>query len=757
MQNVSQEYKDSMKSALRDRGYIRITFGGANSAAQNNAMISGGHTNISDISEVFNNGLDDYVCATFEHDFTKCDGSMYFPTYGLEKAFIGDAFIENNDYSFTISFNNIPVDIDTMVFNFGDNYPLDFTITDDLGNSYYFENTTGRILEINQIFSGVTELIFTIHAMKTSGTHFRLYSVRFDVGYEYQNDMVLDSELASSVSPIGESLPQMNFSVDLINKDHCFDPDNPRTILAQFNTATEVCVYYGYQLADHIEWLQAARLFVEKWASDRQKATIHACDILQVNNKIYSKGTVTQISLYNLAVDILTEMGITDYNVDAELAQITTTNPIPVVSCKEALQIVANAGCKKMFITRSGGIKIGDEIYSYNVTSNGTAPGTSNLNNILVNDTKNYYATLEKNFVEANGSTYFYSGSIKTGYVSNRMSDEYKLFNHTDGDIYLTERTLFGNIINLPYTLQVINATPTANPILTVTMEASVFLQGVFIKFGETKATRFLVRCVDDGTVVEEVYVENANREAEVNFANGFGNVVEIEFLETAESYNRVRVDYLQVVRKGNTYSFDDMDLLSYPDYQKFETIKKISVPYYSYQLTATLEKLLEEEIIVTDTDEEFEFVMKEASGNYTYSVSSGSYTIVRSGAYSVVVKFSSVGTKTFTINGYKYTSTEQTVEETINAEGKEITWKNPLVCSKAMAQTLLAWLKEYYTLEGTYSFQTRGNPEIDANDEAIQTKYTGDSMRVLITDVTLGFDGAFSGSVKTLKEENIL
>jgi hypothetical protein len=148
---------------------------------------------------------------------------------------------------------------------------------------------------------------------------------------------------------------------------------------------------------------------------------------------------------------------------------------------------------------------------------------------------------------------------------------------------------------------------------------------------------------------------------------------------------------------------------------------------------------------------------MKEASGNYTYSVSSGSYTIVRSGAYSVVVKFSSVGTKTFTINGYKYTSTEQTVEETINAEGKEITWKNPLVCSKAMAQTLLAWLKEYYTLEGTYSFQTRGNPEIDANDEAIQTKYTGDSMRVLITDVTLGFDGAFSGSVKTLKEENIL
>lgn len=757
MQNVSQEYKDSMKSALRDRGYIRIAFGGVNSAAQNNAVISGEQISRSDPSEVFNNGLDDYVCATLEHNFTRVDGSMYFPTFGLEKAFIGDAFIEDGtEYSFTISFNGIPVDIDTMVFNFGDNYPLDFTITDDLGNSYYIENTSGRILEINQSFAGVTELVFTIYTMKSSGTHFRLYSLRFDAGFEYQNDMVLDSELNSSVSPIGEKLPQMNFSVDLINKDHCFDPDNPRTVLAQFNTTTEVNVFYGYQLADHIEWLQSAKLFVEKWQSDRQKATIYACDILQVNNKTYTKGTTAQTSLYDLAVDILTEMGITDYNVDPELALITTTNPIPVISCKEALQIVANAGRKKMFITRSGGIKIGDEIYSYEVSSNGTAPGTSNLNGILVDDTKTYYATLEKNFVKANGSKYFYSGSITTGYVSNRMSDEYKLFNSKSGDIYLTERTLFGNVINLPYTLNAIT-TPAENPILTVTMEASVFLQGVFIKFGETYATRFLVRCLDQGTVVEEVYIENASTEAEVNFANGFGNVVEIEFLETVGSYNRVRVDYLQVLRRENIYNFEDIDLLSYPAFQKLETIKKISVLYYSYQLEATEEKLLEEEITVTDVNQEFEFIMKEASGNYTYSVSSGNYTIVRSGAYSVVAKFSTTGTITFTINGYKYTSTEQVAEEVLNAEGKEIVWKNPLINSKTMAEALVSWLKEYYMLEGIYSFQTRGNPEIDCNDEATQIKYTGDLMRVLITDVSLGFDGAFSGSVKTLKEENIL
>ena len=277
MQNVTQEYKDSMKSLFRDRGYIRVTFDGANMQAQNNGSISGDHISRSDSSEVFNNGLDNYVCATLENNFTRVDGSMYFPTSNLEKAFIGNMLIENgDDYVFTISFGGISVDIDTIVFNFGDNYPLNFTITDDSGNSYQFENTTGRIFEINQDFSGVTELNFTIHEMKSSGSRFRLYSIRFDKGFEYQNDMVSNSSLDSSISPIGENLPQMNFSVDLINKDHCFDPDNPRTILAQFSTSTEVKVYYGYQLSDHIEWLKAAKLFVERWESNQNIATIYA-------------------------------------------------------------------------------------------------------------------------------------------------------------------------------------------------------------------------------------------------------------------------------------------------------------------------------------------------------------------------------------------------------------------------------------------------------------------------------------------------
>ncbi len=39
MQNVSKEYRESMKSPLRERAYIMLSFGIVNQEAQNNATV----------------------------------------------------------------------------------------------------------------------------------------------------------------------------------------------------------------------------------------------------------------------------------------------------------------------------------------------------------------------------------------------------------------------------------------------------------------------------------------------------------------------------------------------------------------------------------------------------------------------------------------------------------------------------------------------------------------------------------------------
>ncbi len=686
MQHVSEEYKESMKSPLRNRGYMRVVFGGTSSQAQNNVTISGDQLSYSDPSKVFNNGNDDYVYATLEQDFIKLDGSKYFYGYPrLETGFISEDFV-GNGYQFTLSFD-YPVSFDTMVFNFGEDYPETFTITDNNGNTYGYVNDTGRIYEISQNYEGITELLITITQMKNQNTRFRLYSLRFSFGFEYQNDAILDSELDSSFSPICENLPQMNFSVKLINENHYFDPDNPKSILNQFDTSTEVNVYYGYQLTDHIEWLQAAKLFVENWDSNSESAMIYARDILQTKDKEYTGGNYGNITLYNLAVAIFTVMGIDDYEIDDDLKNITTVNAFTKISCREALQIIANAACKKLFIRRDGTIKIGDDQYTLNYSSNGIM-SYSNLNSITENNTKYEYATLEGNFVKANSADYFMptSSYLNVGYVSQQMSNRYRLFKRSM-DIGLTEDVLHNNIINLPYTLEE-SVADTDNPMITITISGSTSIRGIRIIFGDTYATKFVVRCLDNDVIQEQVCVSNNQKDLEVEFASGFGNKIEIEFVETVESYNRVRVKYLQVLKDRSSISFDEIDIMSYPQFTKFNTIQTMIVPYYTY------------------------------SGGQ---------------------------------------ATEHDVVETISGKGDVIKWENPLVTTQTMAQNLLAWLKDYYLLEGCYKFDTRGNPEIDVNDSATQIKYNGDYMEVLITDLTLGFNGAFSGSVRTLKKGEIV
>ena len=694
MQYVTPEYKESMRQPLRDRGYMRVTFGGVNDHAQSNAQIAGNQLSYSDPSRVFNNGNDDYVYATLEENFTRVgdlQSEMYFQTDNLlsykEKGFISDDLIPG-DYTFTISFGNAVVTFGTMIFNFGDNYPAAFTITDNNGNSYDFTNED-RICQIDQLFENVTDLTITITEMLNENSRFRLYSVRFDNGFEYQNDMILDSNLQSSISPICENLPQMDFHVKLVNENHYFDTDNPRSILNQFDTNTEVNVFYGYQLIDRIEWLQAAKLFVESWNSDRESATIYTNDILQAKDKDYTGANYYSYSLYNLATAILTEMGITDYSIDADLANISTKNALVNVTCKQALQIIANAGCKKLFIKRDGSIRIGDDIYSaYTFSSNGEWT-YSNLAGIGSNGSKDSYASLEGNFTKINNdSIYFQTDnpySYKNiGYVSAQMSNFYCRFQRS-GDPLMSEQVLFGNIVNLPYMLME-PETAQGNPILTITLSEKEFLGGVKIIFGETYATRFILRSFMDDEITEEVVIYNSGKEIDAEFDNGYGNKIEIEFVETAEPYNRIHVNYIEVLR-SNGFNFDEIDIMSYPVFTKFDTVQKIIVSYYSYT---------------------------QSSGEWK--------------------------------------TTEYTVSETLNDQGKVIEWKNPLVTSSTMAQNLLTWLKEYYQMDGYYEFDTRGNPEVDANDQAVQKKYNGEDMNVLITDISLGFNGAFSGSVKTLK-----
>ena len=127
MQKVSKAYKESMKSPLRNRGYIKATIGIINQDAQDNIRAPAEQnrfTYFSDSKKIFSGYEVEKIYATAEQDFSKVDGSMYFlPIENLKlEMYNNGAVSEVLLGSFYVNFNgNTGYDIKGLIIDFG--YP----------------------------------------------------------------------------------------------------------------------------------------------------------------------------------------------------------------------------------------------------------------------------------------------------------------------------------------------------------------------------------------------------------------------------------------------------------------------------------------------------------------------------------------------------------------------------------------------------------------------------------------------------------
>lgn len=758
MQNVSDAYKGSISLPLRNRGYMRVEFGIPNAASQTNAVIDGDMYWLSDPSKIFKHGTDNFVYASLEENFIKADGSKYIAPnnaqgYLYETSLISNGFPSDEDYVFSVIFGQ-PVSLSIISFNFGMNYPVDFDITDDDDNTFEVRNNDQSILTIENTFTDITELTFRIINMVYPDDRFRLYSMTFGLGLLYENDSIIESDQGYTLSPINETLPTMDFSVTLVNEDHFFDVDNPKSVLNLFDTSTKVTVSYGYQVDENtIEWIPGGELYCYTWSTDDKTAMISARDILQNFDTEYIFGSVANTSLYDLAVKVFQTMGISNYVIDPELDLIYTQNPMPRVSCKEALQIISNMANKKLLLTRSGGIKIGD-VVTTTLTSNKDYYGK--LNSVRDLTEKIVYASMENNLIKADGQMYIapnsFTNCYDTGFVSSNMSEDDGFFVRVNDNILLVDDALNHHIGVLEYILQTESYDSNNIPKITISIAEVAAIGSIAINFGETICDVVRVGCFIDDTLVQSITVtDNSAELLEIAFEKNMMNKIEIQFIKTLIPERRVYVDWIKV-NSGTSFTISQNDMLSYPQFTKFPKIKEINVPWYAYQMGLDERKLLNRDITVEDTATVYRFLMREPCSDYRVSVSSGMASIVDYGNYYVDVTFSDMGENTLILYGKKYTVVEQVYTKAINEEGEVINWKNPLVDSEEKAIGLSNWLADYYTCPGTYNYQTRGNPELDVNDIIFQDHYLGDRLKMLVTESNLKFNGAFSGNVKLLR-----
>lgn len=733
MQKVSKAYKESMKSSLRERAYIMISFGLVNQEAQAKATVdNGSYAYYSNKDNIFGEHIDDTVYATLEEEFTKVDGSMFFLPRATEggryydTGIVSDKLISEARCEVIISLNTIATDFKGLTINFGENYPVDFDIVGSTGQTIEFRGNTKSKWSTEEVLENTTYIKLVFYKMKNPQSRLRIYSIMFGYGLVYYNDSVMSSALDSYVSPIGADVPQFDFSVTLKNYDHYFNVDNPNSAINYLETGQEMDIMYGYQTpgSDTIEWIQGNHLWCSEWESDDNTATIRCQDIFRNMDGEYVKGLYSAAgkSYYALAEEILKDAGISEYYIDPRLKKLYSNNPIPRVKYKEALQIIANACRCVLTQSRDGKVQIKSNFMpSASIATNGEET-YSNAANVLTDTPKVEYATLAGNYTPTDGTMFFLprngKAALTTGYVSKEISGA--------------------------------NGTFTKNPIVTITMEAIRAYYGLKLVFGTALPAAFTIRTYKGGEPVNEYPVEKDEISTTSIILRDFDDfdVMKIEFTKTAEPYNRIVLNYFSLSDVVD-FTMNRRDMTSSPRAIKQELIKEVIVPCYTYQENNREENLVYEDIDVVAGEVETYYIQ---DPSYGYKVKldevEGKATVVAWGNYFVTIKFNVTGSFKLEVQGYRYKIVEKYATVSLNARGKTVKWKNPLISNTTMANELAAWLADYYTAGIEYEYDTRGNPELDATDIVYQENEFHDGMRVNIYRHTVNFKQAFSGRV---------
>lgn len=733
MQKVSKAYKESMKSSLRERAYIMISFGLVNQEAQAKATVdNGSYAYYSNKDNIFGEHIDDTVYATLEEEFTKVDGSMFFLPRATEggryydTGIVSDKLISEVRCEVIISLNTIATDFKGLTINFGENYPVDFDIVGSTGQTIEFRGNTKSKWSTEEVLENTTYIKLVFYKMKNPQSRLRIYSIMFGYGLVYYNDSVMSSALDSYVSPIGADVPQFDFSVTLKNYDHYFNVDNPNSAINYLETGQEMDIMYGYQTpgSDTIEWIQGNHLWCSEWESDDNTATIRCQDIFRNMDGEYVKGLYSAAgkSYYALAEEILKDAGISEYYIDPRLKKLYSNNPIPRVKYKEALQIIANACRCVLTQSRDGKVQIKSNFMpSASITTNGEET-YSNAANVLTDTPKVEYATLAGNYTPTDGTMFFLprngKAALTTGYVSKEISGA--------------------------------NGTFTKNPVVTITMEAIRAYYGLKLVFGTALPAAFTIRTYKGGEPVNEYPVEKDEINTTSIILRDFDDfdVMKIEFTKTAEPYNRIVLNYFSLSDVVD-FTMNRRDMTSSPKAIKQELIKEVIVPCYTYQENNREENLVYEDIDVVAGEVETYYIQ---DPSYGYKVKldevEGKATVVAWSNYFVTIKFNVTGSFKLEVQGYRYKIVEKYATVSLNARGKTVKWKNPLISNTTMANELAAWLADYYTAGIEYEYDTRGNPELDATDIVYQENEFHDGMRVNIYRHTVNFKQAFSGRI---------
>lgn len=736
MISMLNSYKQSMHdhTRRRNRSYMLVTIGVINQEAQKDAAVveecGAEYSYLSNKTRLLDNYDVEYEYATMEQNWFKADGQMLFPPRPEKTDYLFNAGAVTAGLFGVICFRfGLTYDIRGLTIDFGRNYPVNFTVSNG-SKTATFAGNDQSYWTTDEIFDGTDYLLITPTQMVNGQGRLRICKILMGIGISFENKKIKSSSKTEHTSLIMEELPSVDFTLTIDNSNRMFDVENKESAINYLEIGQEVEVRYGYEIEDGgpITWMDGCVCNLTDWEADDEEMKFAARDKIDDLGETYYRGLYREegISLYDLAVDVLIDAGLDDryYSLDEYLQNVTVYNPLPCVTHKECLQMIANAGRCKLYTDRKGIICIEASFITVisperMTVQSDDATKWSDLTSIVNSSVQYEYATFSQNHFTTDGTMYFLprSGSYLTaGFVSEAVAD-------ADGNFE-------------------------SNPKFSIILEAATVYYGLQLNFSSNPAQGVTIHTYYEGGLQESFVVSNAlELENLIEHEFPLFDTIEFEFTK-AQPNSRIFVSSV-VFGDVTDYRMDYKIMTKSPKGIQQEKVARVDVVCDVYGLTDEVKNIFQETVDVTDCDV-YTFYFSEASYDISVTADGAEVAVLDSSSYYVTVEVSGLtGECEFVVDGKAYVVTNKIVSKTINTTGTIEQWSNPLISEADLAELQADWLGNYFANNIEYEISYRGEPRLDAGDIVFLENNYVSNLQIQLYERKLNFNGSLSGSVK--------
>lgn len=374
MKTVSAAYKEQMKKPMRNPGRIAVSIDLVSVEAMENAVYSGGISGESKYSvtdHIFDKDRPTVTYAAFEDRLLRADGSLRF-LYEDQSPQPDDGGFIGKGYSpdgVEVSFHE-PSRVKGITIGLGSDAVTKLKVTfEDSGHNVLSTYESDVLYPNNPAYppgyndlDGYTwahewddwiENVSYAEVEQTfqdpiSGASSRIKFVWFGIKADIAERKILKATIDSHESPIVETLPQTDVTVEVINLNNEFTYDDTTSMVHSLETRQPLRIKVGYTLDDKsVEWLDMGRFSISDWTVTRSLLTIHATDIFRTMDAPYYGGGWTWTMPEDAVPTICGDYGIQCATVDAYKSRVYAS--FPPSSHAECLQLIAGASFNRMY------------------------------------------------------------------------------------------------------------------------------------------------------------------------------------------------------------------------------------------------------------------------------------------------------------------------------------------------------------------------------------------------------------------------